>query len=390
MRNPSFAILLWMALGQDATAVPTVSDGDRPFLCASEVATIHADFPGARAGDCTIQAPDRFSLTISPERAPPINSSPWYAFRLDRLQPVPVTVELRYLSGSHRYAPKLSVDGNDWQTVPAHAVETGLDDGGGFARFEVPAGIAWVAAQALISSVERRAWLDDFAKRHELAVRTIGHSHDGAQIAVLDTGPGPQRRGTLLILGGQHPPEVTGTLALHAFVESIFSDSRAARRFRARTRIVVAPLLNPDGVDRGHWRTNRGGVDLNRDWGTFSQPETRAIRDWIDAQADFTPTLVIDFHSTHRNLFYVQSETEPVRRPHLVPKWLALARRQVPAYAFDIVRTNENPGAGTSKNYFYKRYGNPAITYEVGDETSRDLVRQGARGLANALITVWR
>ena len=44
-------------------------------------------------------------------------------------------------------------------------------------------------------------------------------------------------------------------------------------------RAAVVPLANPDGVEQGHWRHNAQGVDLNRDWDRFQQPETRALRD---------------------------------------------------------------------------------------------------------------
>ena len=44
---------------------------------------------------------------------------------------------------------------------------------------------------------------------------------------------------------------------------------------------MVFPLMNPDGVDLGHWRHNAGGIDLNRDWALYRQPETRLVADFI-------------------------------------------------------------------------------------------------------------
>ena len=41
--------------------------------------------------------------------------------------------------------------------------------------------------------------------------------------------------------------------------------------------VIVYPLMNPDGVDEGHWRHNTGGIDLNRDWAHYNQPETRQV-----------------------------------------------------------------------------------------------------------------
>src|SRR3546814_6550764 len=59
------------------------------------------------------------------------------------------------------------------------------------------------------------------------------------------------------------------------FVDELAADSPLARDFRERTLVIVLPLLNPDGVVEGNWRGNINGQDLNRDWGPFSQSETR-------------------------------------------------------------------------------------------------------------------
>ena len=78
----------------------------------------------------------------------------------------------------------------------------------------------------------------------------------------------------MAIVGRQHPPEVTGSMALMEFVETIVGASDLAKEFRQSFRTIVIPLMNPDGVAAGNWRHNLNGVDLNRDWGPF-----RAARD---------------------------------------------------------------------------------------------------------------
>ena len=68
----------------------------------------------------------------------------------------------------------------------------------------------------------------------------------------------------------------------------------------------MIPNMNPDGVEHGFWRHNMGGIDLNRDWGPFTQPETVLVRDQLDR---FVQTgspqlsLFLDFHSTDRDVF---------------------------------------------------------------------------------------
>ena len=43
-------------------------------------------------------------------------------------------------------------------------------------------------------------------------------------------------------------------------------------------------MPNPDGVDSGYWRHNSNGVDLNRDWIEFTQPETKAIKQFLESK----------------------------------------------------------------------------------------------------------
>ena len=43
-------------------------------------------------------------------------------------------------------------------------------------------------------------------------------------------------------------------------------------------------------------------------------------------------------------------------------------------------------GLPTSKAWFYPTFGSPAVIYEVGDETDRDLVRAKARVAATELM----
>ena len=44
-------------------------------------------------------------------------------------------------------------------------------------------------------------------------------------------------------------------------------------------RVLAFPLMNPDGVDLGHWRHNAGGIDLNRDWSTTTRKKLKL--QWI-------------------------------------------------------------------------------------------------------------
>ena len=97
-------------------------------------------------------------------------------------------------------------------------------------------------------------------------------------------------------------------------METVCDDSDLARPFRDNFAVVVYPLMNPDGVREGYWRHNINGVDTNRDWQQFRQPEPRAIRDDLLATDLVDVVFALDFHSTQKTIFYVLEESEGPRR----------------------------------------------------------------------------
>lgn len=348
--------------------------------CASADVTIAFDFEGASPAHCVIEGPRAFTLLIGPEHTPPINPSPWYAFRYRAAAGDPVRITLDYLGARHRYAPKLTADGT---TIELTATAEGE---GRSARFELPPGSGIVSAQPLVggaSYAEFAARLErDFAARRKV----IGQSLDGRPIEAIGFGA-PDAPRLILLLGRQHPPEVTGAYAMEPFVLALAAMLKADPDLARRYQVLAVPLVNPDGVALGHWRANRGGIDLNRDWGRFTQPETRAVRDFLGAlPAAVRPAIMIDFHSTGRNLFYVQGEEATAAQARFVTDWLGGKEAAFAGYPFTIERTNANPGSGTSKNWFHATYAIPALTYEVGDGTPQAEAAAAAAELARALL----
>src|SRR3546814_13734894 len=94
---------------------------------------------------------------------------------------------------------------------------------------------------------------------------------------------------------------------------------------------------------------------------------------------------MIDFHSTARNLFYVQGDEASEREERFLATWLEGKEKLFPSYPFTIERRNANPASGTTKNWFHGAYGIPAYTYEVGDLSDKQGVALAAKALADAL-----
>ncbi len=348
--------------------------------CRTAEVTIAFDFEGASAARCVIEGPRAFTLLIGPEHAPPINPSPWYAFRY-AIEPGPdVTIRLEYLEARHRYVPK-RISADRIEALPTEVSEDGQQ-----ASFTLSPGTGRVAAEELFDAARYHRLLDELRRYAFVETMTVGHSREGRPIEALRMGKSDAPK-MIVLLGRAHPPEVSGAIAMETFLAELAEIYSEGGIDPAKVQVFAVPLLNPDGVARGHWRANLGGLDLNRDWGEFSQPETRAVADWLDAlDPSISLVTMIDFHSTQTNLFYVQGEGETTPdQERFLRDWLGQRDGRIESYPFTIERRNANPGSGTSKNWFHATYAIPAYTYEVADEADREAVVAAARIFARAL-----
>ncbi len=353
--------------------------------CEASSFTVVDDFAGARRGSCAVLGSEHVRLRILPEDDGFINDSAWYAFRVQPKTPTAVTVTLQYSGGHHRYVPKTSDDGLNWIPIDESRVSISAD--GTEATFtlqdaNVP---VWIAGQEIITPAMYSIWNRKMEKHAEVELRPLGKSINGVTIEALSVNP--DAKNVLMIIGRQHPPEVSGAFAFLSFFETLAGETDLAREFRSRFGIIAVPLLNPDGVLGGNWRHNLGGTDLNRDWGPFEQPETRLMNKLLTelGESDRDLRVFLDFHSTQRNLFYTQDQERITEPEGFTATWLENARLRVQDYSF----TNEEGTAekeGVAKNYIYHRYGIPTATYEVGDETNREATRQAAVVFAEELM----
>jgi len=372
--------VLFVLLFAGCALHPTFPPGE---ACVARGFTVTDGFSGARRGSCTVLSANHVRLEILPEDETYINNSPWYAFRITPTAADTAKVTLQYQGGTHRYWPKTSLDGLTWIRLADGDLTTG--DDGARAEFMIPlsAEPVYVSAQELVTVQNYDAWNGKMAAAAGLRLNELGKSLLGQPIFALDNSA--ESDDVLLLIGRQHPPEVSGAFAFFAFTETLFGESDLARRFRERFRVIAIPLMNPDGVEAGNWRHNLGHVDINRDWGPFTQPETRMVGELLDEldAGGSTLRMFVDFHSTNENVFYTQQE--PTNPTDFARTWLDNAALRIDGYAF---RNGEAPAQNpaVAKNYVYTRYGIPAVTYEVGEETDRGATQAAARVFAEELM----
>ena len=357
------------------------------WTCGHNGVFVDAAFDGGELAGCSVTDAGLFVLTITPEDPPPINPSPWYAFRVSGPTDATATVEIRFVDGPARYWPKISTDKRSWTRMAESAVA--VDENASTFSMTVPASPAgvYVAGQEIHDDAWWSEWRDELSANPLLATHVVGQSRDGRPIVVFDTGSNAAE--VIVLLGRQHPPEITGTLAMRVFLDAVLADTDQAVALRERYRLVIAPWINPDGVEAGHWRHNHGGVDLNRDWGPFTQPETTAVHDYLLATfaKGVRPALMLDFHSTRRDVFYTQLPEDSAEQPDFATAWLTLTQSRLPDYVVerDARPTSEQPN---SKNFFFTTYGIPAITYELGDETDRATIDRVTPVFAESMMEI--
>lgn len=359
------------------TAVPEIPE--IPVKqCAGEGLTLDTGFPAGNIESCEITGKRRIAVTIAPEDAPPINCSAWYAFRLQAERKQKIRVTLSYTHCGHRYWPKVSHDGVNWEYLPASRVK--ITEFAGKKQAEITVSLEgkplFVAAQEIIVPSTYDAWLKTLASEGRGTPFELGLSAENRPIPGMQIG-NAEAREQIILVGRQHPPEITGALAMFPFVETIAGDTDLAKRFRARFNTIMVPMLNPDGVVRGHWRHNTGGVDLNRDWGPFTQPETKLMQGILVGIAENPAQdlrLVLDFHSTNEDVFYTIPDELPTDPPLFTRDWLARYQELMPNYEVNRDARHE-VGRPISKAHAFDQYGVPAVTFELGDETDRELIR---------------
>ncbi len=353
--------------------------------CENEFAVLDADFTGGGMYSCSVGKAQSFVVNIKPEDPPPINPSPWYAFRLTPKAAGKVTVAIMYDGAEHRYWPKLTHPGKSIRRLNKDEVKS-LGKKRVRLEMALEAEPIIISGQEIFTNNNYLNWEEKLAAQSRVDYVTIGQSVEGRPIKLL-FGRAPEKAKTVVLVGRQHPPEITGALAMRTFVETVFAQTELATKFGENFNVAVVSNMNPDGVEHGHWRHNMNATDLNRDWGPFAQPETQSIKRFLDKidGLGLKPVVFLDFHSTRRNVFYTQTVEDESTSYDFTGNWIANSHARLPNYEVERAERH-NSDLATSKNYINTRYDIPAITYELGDETERNLINLSAQTFAEEMM----
>ena len=98
---------------------------------------------------------------------------------------------------------------------------------------------------------------------------------------------------------------------MEGFIKFLCGHSRIAQNLRRKIIFKIIPMLNPDGVILGNYRTGLSGKDFNREFLSPDQkifPEVYAIKKLVTENKDLYKEnllMFLDFHghSVKKNVF---------------------------------------------------------------------------------------
>jgi hypothetical protein len=362
-------------------SLPVIKDNKtHSQSCNSGEVQLTSDFAAGRMDECIRTGENEYLITLVPENTP-INSSPWYAFKIQAEQITDIIITMKVQGDKHRYPPKISRDGKSWQLQDYQLKGERL-----IMKVKASPQPVTISAQEIINNQYYVDWAEELTAQSAFTQSILGLSTQGRPIYKIESRD-ENANEWVVILGRQHPPEVTGALALFPFVETLLSDSELSKYFLRKYNVLVIPNINPDGVHAGNWRSNANGKDLNRDWNDFSQIETQLINDYLQGLVAQGQKIkfAVDFHSTKNDVFYTMPVDYGVESSYFVRHWLGELDRQMPNFNV-VLRPGNNPDLGVSKQYFSDQFGVHAITYEMGDNTDRTKIKRIAFKSANILM----
>lgn len=130
-------------------------------------------------------------------------------------------------------------------------------------------------------------------------------------LTITDPEVDSKKKRCILISGRIHPGESCSSFMGKGLLEYLCSESEEAAFLRRNVVFKMVPMLNPDGVVVGNFRTSLCGRDLNRTFKLSNDlliPEVRALKELVGKlKAEFKNRLLMFLdlhgHSVKKNVF---------------------------------------------------------------------------------------
>lgn len=208
---------------------------------------------------------------------------------------------------------------------------------------------------------------------------------------------------TIILASGVHGNEKGAVASLYNLIKQMLEDTsnKETQFILNNAFICIVPIVNPYGFTNAI-RYNANNLDINNDYGTWSQAESVLIRDYVASKPNVT--IFLDCHNTRsRPSVWAEAHNDVAKNflmstyPYLLKNWVELAPTvldHLPIFSYFL-----NGWSGVASNYFFSQ-GIISMTVEscasyqkniVEDERVMDVydsiaVRMGMDVFANAII----
>lgn len=352
----------------------------------SDDVTFFTEFHGSRLTKVEKTGENQYTAYVYPAFEP-VNKSPWFAFGISSKINKEIELKLNYGKYKHRYIPKLSTDRNLWKLIEAKNIIVDTSTGIATLKLNVSPKKLYITAQEIESSEDTYSWVDELLIKHPkikkvVAGKTVLEKNNYA-LEIEDS----SKVNSIVLIARQHPPEIAGgTIGFKAFYEELLSNSQIANAFRSEFNIYTFPLINPDGVDMGNWRHNANGVDLNRDWVDFTQPETQMVDNYLTHKISKGKKILfaIDFHTSYSGPYLlILDSINEIKTNKIISNWIHHIENNS---QFKVDARRRSQDLPYCYNYFFKKFNSEAVTYEEGDEVDRNVIKKRAQVYAKEFM----
>ncbi|MDO5979091.1 M14 family metallopeptidase [Flavivirga spongiicola] len=352
----------------------------------SDDVIFYTDFHSSKLTKVEKTGDNQYTTYFSPAFEP-VNKSPWFAFGISSKIDKEIVVQLNYGKYKHRYVPKLSSDKKTWKIIDAQRIKVDSSTGIATLNLSVSSQKLYVAAQEVESSEDTYSWINELLIKHPEIKKTIAGKtvldKNNYALEIEDN----SNLNSIVLIARQHPPEIPGgTISFKAFYEELLSNSQMASDFRSKFNIYTFPLLNPDGADMGNWRHNANGVDLNRDWVGFTQPETQMVDKYLTRKTKEGKKIqfALDFHTSYSGPYMlILDSLNEIKTNKIIPDWIDRIENNS---QFKVEARRRSQQLPYCYNYFYNKFNCEAVTYEEGDEVDRHIIKKRAQAYARELM----
>lgn len=234
----------------------------------------------------------------------------------------------------------------------------------------------------LINLLNTQAEFPEFSKVYDIGETVKGRIIRLIEISLPQNDSfSPNNRPSVFISGTTHGNEYLNIADRlpRWFLENRESATGVKSFLNAGGKIFILPILNPDGYEADR-RRNNNNIDLNRDFTLvprndtrFTQPETKALADFLEgaiSRENLDLKVTVDYHCCQGSLLF----------PWSYDKYRDLSAADLPLFTAvgekmrEHINTRYKYGtsgdvigyeaSGTSKDYYYAKYGAIAFTFE--------------------------